>query len=135
MSPVLGHFASKRSRAVTGAVSRRCEACSKLFTEENMLQQDVCAVEFNSKSYGLDSKDSDISGTGGQTAGKMVHVIGLMAVRLAGGVVSVVLLRSPAAKEVGLHIQEADTLGGAVAEVTGVANLSADEVIEGAWPT
>lgn len=66
----------------------------------------------------------------------MVHVTGLIAVDLAGGVVSVVLLRSLAAKEVGLRIQEADTLGGAVAEVTGVANLSADEVIEeGTWPT
>lgn len=66
----------------------------------------------------------------------MVHVTGLIAVDLAGGVVSVVLLRSLAAKEVGLCIQEADTLGGAVAEVTGVANLSADEVIEeGTWPT
>lgn len=66
----------------------------------------------------------------------MVHVTGLIAVDLAGGVVSVVLLRSLAAKEVCLRIQEADTLGGAVAEVTGVANLSADEVIEeGTWPT
>lgn len=66
----------------------------------------------------------------------MVHVTGLIAVDLAGGVVSVVLLRSLAAKEVSLRIQEADTLGGAVAEVTGVANLSVDEVIEeGTWPT
>lgn len=59
-----------------------------------------------------------------------MHVTGLIAVDLAGGVVSVVLLRSLAAKEVCLRIQEADTLGGAVAEVTGVANLSADEVVE-----
>ncbi|KAH6933596.1 hypothetical protein HPB50_016753 [Hyalomma asiaticum] len=51
-SPVLGHFEVQIDcyRAVTGAESRRCEACSELFTEKNMLQQDRNVhrfVEFN----------------------------------------------------------------------------------------